>query len=180
MNEGSAAPDFGAGPQWAIFDSEAVKREKWVIDGTTVHPDYFFSAPTLAELAAKIEACPYSKVKMPAANLEATVAEYNKYVELGVDEAFDKPKPQFKIEAGPFYAAWATITVHDTYAGLRINMKARSWTWTAKSSPVSTAAANPRQDAASTVWPAALPRAISQESKRPKNRSDDSPALTDE
>ncbi len=125
MNEGSAAPDFGSGPQWAIFDSEAVRREKWVIDGTTVHPDYFFSAPTLAELAAKIEACPYSKVKMPAANLEATVAEYNKFVEKGVDEAFDKPKPQFKIETGPFYAAWATITVHDTYAGLRINMKAQ-------------------------------------------------------
>ena len=125
MNEGSTAPDFGAGPQWAIFDSEAVKREKWVIDGVTVHPDYFFSAPTLAELAAKIEACPYSKVKMPAANLEATVAEYNTFVEKGVDEAFGKPKPQYKIETGPFYAAWATITVHDTYAGLRINMKAQ-------------------------------------------------------
>jgi len=122
MNEGSTAPDYAAGPQWAIFDSEAVKREKWVIDGVSVHPDYFFSAPTLAELAAKIEACPYQKVKMPAANLEATVAEYNKAVALGVDEAFGKPKPQYKIEAGPFYAAWATITVHDTYAALRINM----------------------------------------------------------
>ena len=122
MNEGSTAPDFAAGPQWAIFDAEAVKREKWVIDGVSVHPDYFFSAPTLAELAAKIEACPYQKVKMPAANLEATVAEYNKAVDLGVDEAFGKPKPQYKIEAGPFYAAWATITVHDTYAGLRISM----------------------------------------------------------
>ncbi len=125
MNEGSTAPDFGAGPQWAIFDSEAVKREKWVIDGETTHPDFFFSAPTLAELAAKIEACPFTKVKMPAANLEATVAEYNKAVDLGVDEAFGKPKPLYKIEAGPFYAAWATITVHDTYAGLRINMKAQ-------------------------------------------------------
>jgi hypothetical protein len=123
MNEGSTAPDYSAGPQWAIFDSEAVKREKWVINETSVHPDYFFSAPTLAELAAKIEACPYTKVKMPAANLEATVAEYNKAVELGVDAAFDKPKPLYKIEAGPFYAAWATITVHDTYVGLRINMK---------------------------------------------------------
>lgn len=122
MNEGSTAPDYAAGPQWAIFDAEAVKREKWVIDSTSVNPEYFFSAPTLAELAAKIEACPYSKVKMPAANLEATVAAYNKAVDLGVDEAFAKPKPQFKIEAGPFYAAWATITVHDTYAGLRIDM----------------------------------------------------------
>jgi succinate dehydrogenase/fumarate reductase flavoprotein subunit len=123
INEGSTAPDYAPGPQWAIFDAEAVKREKWVIDNTTVNPDYFFSAPTLEELAAKIEACPFSKVKMPAENLVKTVAEYNKAVELGVDEAFGKPKPQYKIEAGPFYAAWATITVHDTYAGLRINMK---------------------------------------------------------
>ncbi len=123
MNEGSAAPDYSAGPQWAIFDSAAVAREKWTINETSVHPEYFFSAPTLAELAAKISACPYQKVKMSAANLEATVARYNKFVEAGVDEDFDKPKPQYKIEAGPFYAAWATITVHDTYAGLRINEK---------------------------------------------------------
>jgi predicted oxidoreductase len=44
-------------------------------------------------------------------------------VDKGVDEDFDKPKPQYKIGAGPFYAAWATITVHDTYVGLRISMK---------------------------------------------------------
>jgi hypothetical protein len=123
MNEGSTAPDFSAGPQWAIFDSAAVAREKWVINETSVHPQYFFSAPTLTELAAKVKACPYQKVAMSAVNLVATVDEYNKAVDAGVDAAFDKPKPQFKIEAGPFYAAWATITVHDTYAGLRINMK---------------------------------------------------------
>jgi succinate dehydrogenase/fumarate reductase flavoprotein subunit len=122
INEGSTAPDFGAGPQWAIFDADAVSREKWAINETSVHPDYFFSAPTLAELAEKISACPYQKAKMSAANLEATVAAYNKAVEAGVDEEFGKPKPQYKIEKGPFYAAWATITVHDTYAGLRINM----------------------------------------------------------
>lgn len=123
INECSVAPDYAPGPQWAIFDSEAVKREKWNISETSVHPEYFFSAPTLAELAEKISACPFQKVKMPAANLEETVARYNKFVENGVDEDFAKPKPQNKIETGPFYAAWATITVHDTYAGLRINMK---------------------------------------------------------
>lgn len=123
INEGSTAPDFSAGPQWAIFDAEAVKRERWVISETSVHPDYFFSAPTLAELADKISACPYQKVKMSAANLEETVARYNSFVDNGVDEDFAKPKPQYKIATGPFYAAWATITVHDTYAGLRINMQ---------------------------------------------------------
>lgn len=123
INEGSTAPDFAAGPQWAIFDSEAVKREKWTIDEKTVNPEYFFSAPTLAELAAKVAGCPYQKAKMSPEFLEATVKEYNAAVDAGVDAAFDKPKPQFKIETGPFYAAWATFAVHDTYAGLRIDMK---------------------------------------------------------
>ncbi|PKL09476.1 MAG: tat (twin-arginine translocation) pathway signal sequence [Spirochaetae bacterium HGW-Spirochaetae-7] len=123
MNEGSVAPEYSAGPQWAIFDAEAVNREKWVIDGKTVHPDYFFSAPTLAELAAKISACPYQKARMSGEILQATVKEYNSMVDAGADTAFDKPSPKYKIENGPFYAAWATFAVHDTYAGLRINMK---------------------------------------------------------
>ena len=58
INEGSTAPDFAPGPQWAIFDAEAVKREKWVLDATAVDPKYFFSAPTLAELAAKADQQP--------------------------------------------------------------------------------------------------------------------------
>ena len=123
INEGSTAPDFSAGPQWAIFDAEAVKREKWKLDPPATHPDYFFSAKTLEELAELIMKCPYQKVKMPAANLEATVKRYNQMVNLGVDPDFAKPAPAFKIETAPFYAAWATFTVHDTYAGLRINMK---------------------------------------------------------
>jgi hypothetical protein len=60
---------------------------------------------------------------MPAANLEATVKKYNLMVDLGIDPDFAKPSPKYKIETPPFYAAWATLTVHDTYAGLRINMK---------------------------------------------------------
>ncbi|HET7838810.1 MAG TPA: FAD-binding protein, partial [Rectinemataceae bacterium] len=123
INEGSTAPDFASGPQWAIFDAAAVKREKWNLTPTSTHPDYFFSAPTLTELAAQISKCPYQKVKMPAEFLEATVKRYNQMVDLGVDPDFAKPSPQYKIETGPFYAAWATFTVHDTYAGLRINMK---------------------------------------------------------
>jgi hypothetical protein len=123
INEGSTAPDYASGPQWAIFDAEAVKREKWNVESPNTHPEYFFSANTLAELAEMLSKNPYQKVKMPAANLEATVKRYNMMVDLGADPDFDKPAPKYKIITPPFYAGWATVTVHDTYAGLRINMK---------------------------------------------------------
>ncbi len=123
INEGSTPPDYAPGPQWAIFDAEAVKRENWNLAPPATHPDYFFTAKTLAELAALVTKCPYQKVKMPAANLEATIQRYNQMVDLGIDPDFAKPSPKFKIETPPFYAAWAAFTVHDTYAGLRINMK---------------------------------------------------------
>ena len=122
INEGSQAPDFAAGPQWAIFDSEAAVREKWELNEISMHPEYFFSADTLEELAAKLTQNPYQKVEMPAETLKATVDRYNLMVDLGADPDFDKPAPQYKIEKGPFYAAWATVVIHDTYAGLRINM----------------------------------------------------------
>jgi len=60
---------------------------------------------------------------MPPANLEATVARYNSFVDSGVDEEFGKTKPMYKITKPPFYAAWATQVVHDTRAGLRINAR---------------------------------------------------------
>jgi succinate dehydrogenase/fumarate reductase flavoprotein subunit len=123
INEGSAPPDYSAGPQWAVFDSAAVARERWNLEPPATDPNLFFSANTLAELAEKLSACTYQKYRMPGNVLEATVREYNSFVDAGVDSAFDKPKPLYKIEAPPFYAAWATFAVHDTYAGLRINMK---------------------------------------------------------
>lgn len=123
INEGSGPPDFSAGPQWAIFDANAVEREKWNLAPPATLPDYFFSAETLAELAGLVTRNPHQKAKMPAANLEATVKRYNTMVDLGVDPDFDKPSPTYKIDTPPFYAAWATFTAHDTYAGLRINMK---------------------------------------------------------
>ena len=65
----------------------------------------------------------YQRVPMPAANLEATVARYNFFVDSGIDEDFGKPKPLHKIAKPPFYAAWATPVIHDTRAGLRINAR---------------------------------------------------------
>ena len=114
----------GGGPIWAIFDADAVTREKW--DPTPPNVDieagFFFSADTLGDLAKKIE-MKYQRVPMPPENLEQTVARYNSFVDSGVDEDFGKPKPLYKIAKPPFYAAWATPVVHDTRAGLRINAK---------------------------------------------------------
>ncbi len=123
MNEGSASPDYGPGPTWAIFDADAVQREGWDLAPPATDPLYFFGADTLAQLAAKLTHNPYQKVEMPAGNLEATVARYNSVVEFGHDVDFGKPSPLYKIETPPFYAAWAGPVVHDSYAGLRINMK---------------------------------------------------------
>jgi len=123
INEGSTAPDYAPGPTWAIFDAEAVQREKWDPKPPNTDPLYFFSARTLSELTARLQKNPYQKVEMPAGSLEATVTRYNSIVEFGHDPDFEKPSPLYKIKTPPFYAAWAGPVVHDSYAGLRINMK---------------------------------------------------------
>ena len=123
MNEGSMPPDYGGGPTWAIFDADAIGREEWDLKAPATDPLYFFSADTLAQLAAKLTQNPYQKIEMPVQNLEGTVARYNSIVESGHDVDFEKPSPTYKIETPPFYAAWATPVVHDSYAGLRINMR---------------------------------------------------------
>ena len=112
----------GGGPIWAIFDADAVAREQWVVEPPFVDAahGFFFSANSIAELAAKIK-MKYQRVPMPPEKLEATVARYNSFVEGGEDTDFAKPKPLYKIGKAPFYAAWATPVPHDTRAGLRIN-----------------------------------------------------------
>ncbi len=121
MNEGSGPPDYSAGPQWAIFDSEAVKREKWSTEPPAVDPNLFFSADSLRELADKINTCSYQKYKMSGEVLEATVKRYNSFVANKKDPDFEKPEPKFTIAKAPFYAAWGSIYMHDSYVGLRIN-----------------------------------------------------------
>jgi hypothetical protein len=113
----------GGGPIWAIFDAEAVKREKWTVQAPYVDREagFFFSGNTVAELAANVSRNKYQKNPMPAQALEDTVARYNSFVDAGKDADFDKPAPQYKIQIPPFYAAWATPVLHDCRAGLRIN-----------------------------------------------------------
>jgi succinate dehydrogenase/fumarate reductase flavoprotein subunit len=114
----------GGGPIWAIFDADGVARERW--QPTPPHIDeaagFFFSAASIEALAAKIK-MKYQRVPMPPQNLSDTVARYNSFVEAGKDADFGKPKPRYRIEKPPFYAAWATPVLHDTRAGLRINAR---------------------------------------------------------
>jgi succinate dehydrogenase/fumarate reductase flavoprotein subunit len=114
----------GGGPIWAIFDAEAVTRQRWRPSAPNVDIEggFFFTADTLSELANKI-VMKYQRVRMPGKNLEETVDRYNKFVDAGVDADFGKPAPKFKCAKPPFYAAWATPVVHDARAGLRINAK---------------------------------------------------------
>ena len=85
-----------------------------------VDPQYFASGATLKELAANINN-PYQKRPMPGTVLQETVERYNSFVTSGVDTDFKKPKPMYKIEKPPFYAAWATPILHDSLTGLRVN-----------------------------------------------------------
>ena len=113
----------GGGPIWAIFDADAVKREKWDPKPPNVDLNgWFFSAASLAELAGKI-ANPYQSRPVPTRSLEETVARYNSHVDAGKDADFGRPNPQFKIQTPPFYAAWSTPILHDTLTGLKINTK---------------------------------------------------------
>ncbi len=112
----------GGGPIWAIFDSEAVKRESWTVapPHVDIAAGFFFSADTIAKLAGNI-ANKYQRTPMPAGALQATVTKYNGYVDAAKDPDFGKPAPKYKIQTPPFYAGWATPVIHDTRAGLRIN-----------------------------------------------------------
>jgi succinate dehydrogenase/fumarate reductase flavoprotein subunit len=122
---GTGEPVNGGGPIWAIFDADAAAREKWVCEPPHVDTaeGFFFSGNTIAELAANIAKNKYMRNPMPAEVLEATVARYNSFVDGGVDEDFEKPSPQYKIQTPPFYAAWSTPVPHDSRVGLRINAK---------------------------------------------------------
>ena len=115
----------GGGPIWAIFDADAVARQKWKPEPPHVDPDgWFFRADTIHELAGKIEN-PYQKAPMSGAALQETVNRYNGFVTAGVDADFGKPVPLHKIEKPPFFAAWSTPILHDSLTGLRTDTHAQ-------------------------------------------------------
>lgn len=123
INEGSTAPDFSAGPIWAIFDAAAAKRAGWPLHYPYIAdpPDaYFFKADTLAELARKVMDNPHQK--MPLKYLKETVARYNGFADKGQDADFEKPVLH-RLDTPPFYAAFVPTAPVDSYGGLRVNGK---------------------------------------------------------
>ncbi|HYR86882.1 MAG TPA: FAD-dependent oxidoreductase [Terriglobia bacterium] len=121
---GNSSKLNGGGPIWAIFDSDAVARQKWDPRPPNVDPEYFFSGDTIAELARRISN-PYQTRPIPVDVLQETVTRYNSFVDSGIDADFKKPKPRYKIQTPPFYAAWSTPILHDTLTGIRTNAKAQ-------------------------------------------------------
>ncbi|MDL2307341.1 flavocytochrome c [Desulfovibrio sp. OttesenSCG-928-C06] len=74
-----------------------------------------FTAPTLEELAKLLE----NKMKIPAAEILASVKHYNQMVAAGVDKDFGKKKVNLKpLEKGPFWASPTQAGVHHTMGGL--------------------------------------------------------------
>ncbi|MCC6735190.1 MAG: FAD-binding protein [Bauldia sp.] len=114
---------LGGGPVWAIFDADTVTRRGY----GTGYPDvdraggYFFSGETLEELAGQLHYNTYQLRPMPGDVLRATVEKFNSFVDTGVDTDFARANLQFKIQTPPFYAAWSTPVLHDSYTGLRAN-----------------------------------------------------------
>ena len=128
MNEGSTAPDYHSGPIWAIFDSAAVKRDKWNIDPpfTSEKNGYFFKADTIEELAEMIKKG-HEFQRVPLKYLVETVKKWNAAVTAGNDAEFERGKdaPMHQINTPPYYAASIMVVWHDSYGGLRTNGKSQ-------------------------------------------------------
>jgi flavocytochrome c len=75
-----------------------------------------FEGNTIEELAGKIG--------VPAANLQAAVAQFNAGVDAGIDQ-FGRTLWKIKIDSPPYYAGDRVPTVHHTMGGVQINPKAQ-------------------------------------------------------
>jgi hypothetical protein len=125
INAASAAPDWSAGPIWAIFDSDAVTRENWTIGSPNTDPTFFFQGSDIPSLTSALNANTYQTTPMDATTLQNTITRYNSFVDSGVDSDFGKPAPKYKIQTPPYYAGFATPVLHDWLTGLRINSSAQ-------------------------------------------------------
>ena len=99
-----------------LADDRAAKRYSLERIQVALDKGLCFTAPTLEELAKILE----DKLKIPAAEVLASVKAYNEMVKAGKDTAFGKKDINLKsVEQGPFWASPTQAGVHHTMGGLR-------------------------------------------------------------
>ena len=98
-----------SGEMWQITDVNGIYAS---VD-SLVEAGYSYKADTLEDLA--------SQIGVPADALVASVEQYNKAVETGVDEAFGRTLLKYKIDTAPFYAGLCKPGVHHTMGGVKID-----------------------------------------------------------
>lgn len=123
--DGDGNAEAYGGPLWAIMDQAAAERNGWDMDAEGVldyEEGYAFKADTLEELAEKLVNKYHEDIKMDPETLVDTITRYNEFVKNGKDEDWGREDTLVNtIEEGPFYALWATPSMHDTQAGIRVN-----------------------------------------------------------
>lgn len=123
--EGDGNAEAYGGPLWAIMDQAAVDRNGWDMDAEGIldyAEGYAFKADTLEELADMIINKYHEEVEMDSEILVDTITRYNNFVEAGNDEDWHREATLVNtVEEGPFYALWATPSMHDTLAGIRVD-----------------------------------------------------------
>ena len=101
------------GEAFLIFD-QGVRKSLASIE-TYANQHLLKEGNTVAELAEAI--------KVPAADLEATLNRYNAQQKAGVDEDFGRSAAQMTatLETAPYYAVCVTPAIHHTMGGLSVN-----------------------------------------------------------
>lgn len=98
---------------YLVFD-DSVRKSLSKIEGY-IHLHIVEEGKTLADLA--------KEMGVPAKNLEAAVASYNKFVKSGKDEQYGRPNMPRELNHGPYYAIEVKPAVHHTMGGVVIDTK---------------------------------------------------------
>lgn len=131
MREDESSPDLRekiimAQPStemFVIFDEpmrqgltpEAGAYTRRSLEGEGDHPKVIVSAPSIAELASRLDIAP--------AVLEATVQRYNAAVAAGKDGEFGREQMPKAIDTAPFHAVPTKGVILGTHGGLKVNSR---------------------------------------------------------
>ncbi|BDM63304.1 fumarate reductase flavoprotein subunit [Shewanella sp. NFH-SH190041] len=98
---------------YLVFDN-SVRKSLSKIENY-IHLHIVEQGATLADLA--------KEMGVPAKNLEASVASYNKFVKSGKDDQYGRPDMPRELNHGPYYAIEVKPAVHHTMGGVVIDTK---------------------------------------------------------